>query len=113
MQRKQELGMDDAEHEFRDLKKIKVECAEWIHTATILVQELLGGGSLELFKPLETEPPEKKYDESIAQTPEPPKSTEVVEETKEETPGVESQEEKEQPTEKIAADEKVNCLKCK
>ncbi|PIK62067.1 putative axonemal dynein light chain domain-containing protein 1 [Apostichopus japonicus] len=40
VQRRQDEGAEDFDHEFRDLKKLKTECAEWIHTATILMEEL-------------------------------------------------------------------------
>lgn len=40
VQRRQDEGDEDFDHEFRDLKKLKSECADWIHTATILMEEL-------------------------------------------------------------------------
>ncbi|XP_071499179.1 axonemal dynein light chain domain-containing protein 1-like [Diadema antillarum] len=40
MQRKQDEGEPEADHEYRELKKIKTECSEWIHMATILMDEL-------------------------------------------------------------------------
>ncbi|XP_077986638.1 axonemal dynein light chain domain-containing protein 1-like isoform X2 [Glandiceps talaboti] len=76
MQRRLERGMADADHEYRDLKKLKSECAEWIHTATLLLQELLGGGALDdFFKPSSalsgkrTDEATKTPDQSEAATP--------------------------------------------
>ncbi|XP_038045386.1 axonemal dynein light chain domain-containing protein 1-like isoform X3 [Patiria miniata] len=40
VQKRQDEGAEDADHELRDLKKLKSECAEWIHTATILIEDL-------------------------------------------------------------------------
>ncbi|XP_071802778.1 axonemal dynein light chain domain-containing protein 1-like isoform X1 [Asterias amurensis] len=40
MQKRLDEGAEDADHELRDLKKLKGECAEWIHTSTILVEDL-------------------------------------------------------------------------
>ncbi|XP_022084228.1 axonemal dynein light chain domain-containing protein 1-like isoform X2 [Acanthaster planci] len=40
VQRRQDEGAEDADHELRDLKKLKSECADWIHTATILIEDL-------------------------------------------------------------------------
>ena len=33
-------GLPEADHEYKELKKIKTECGEWIHMATILMDEL-------------------------------------------------------------------------
>ncbi|XP_041480916.1 axonemal dynein light chain domain-containing protein 1-like isoform X4 [Lytechinus variegatus] len=40
MQKKIDDGEPNADQEYRDLKKIKSECGEWIHMATILMDEL-------------------------------------------------------------------------
>ncbi|XP_070532396.1 axonemal dynein light chain domain-containing protein 1-like isoform X2 [Ptychodera flava] len=73
MQRRQEQGMDDAEHEYRDLKKLKVECGEWIHTATLLLEELIGGAAVVgLYKPvLQVESAMSASDKKTDETPDP------------------------------------------
>ncbi|CAH1787293.1 unnamed protein product [Owenia fusiformis] len=42
MQMKIDAHEDGADHEFRDLKRMQTECDEWVHTAKMLLAELLG-----------------------------------------------------------------------
>ncbi|XP_078605454.1 axonemal dynein light chain domain-containing protein 1-like isoform X2 [Branchiostoma floridae x Branchiostoma japonicum] len=53
MQEKVDAGEEDADHEFRELKRVKSESQEWIRTAKLLLNELLGEESEFKFENLE------------------------------------------------------------
>ncbi|XP_059177935.1 axonemal dynein light chain domain-containing protein 1-like isoform X2 [Physella acuta] len=48
-QRRLENNEDNADHEQKDLKRLKTECDDWIHTAKMLISELTGETIGDLF----------------------------------------------------------------
>ncbi|XP_033119171.1 axonemal dynein light chain domain-containing protein 1-like isoform X2 [Anneissia japonica] len=51
LQKQQMMRTEAADHEMKDLKRIKTECVEWIHTATLIMNELRN------FTPVSQNPP--------------------------------------------------------
>ncbi|XP_076455039.1 axonemal dynein light chain domain-containing protein 1-like isoform X2 [Babylonia areolata] len=48
-QKRQDLNEENADHEIRDLQRLRTECEDWIHTAQILMSQLTGESIEELF----------------------------------------------------------------
>ncbi|XP_071947240.1 axonemal dynein light chain domain-containing protein 1-like isoform X2 [Antedon mediterranea] len=46
LQKQQMMRNEAADHEMKDLKRIKTECVEWIHTATLMMNELRNNSQL-------------------------------------------------------------------
>uniref|UniRef100_A0A2C9M6Y9 Uncharacterized protein n=1 Tax=Biomphalaria glabrata TaxID=6526 RepID=A0A2C9M6Y9_BIOGL len=73
-QKRKELKEDNADHELKDLQRLKTECDDWIHTAQMLLSELTGE-SIGVMFPVrdpgtfmtEPEPAEQQTDQSADQ----------------------------------------------
>ncbi|KAL8625878.1 hypothetical protein ACOMHN_012470 [Nucella lapillus] len=51
-QKRQDLNEENADHEIRDLKRLRTECEDWIHTAQVLMSQLTGESIEVLFPPM-------------------------------------------------------------
>ncbi|XP_055896858.1 axonemal dynein light chain domain-containing protein 1-like isoform X1 [Biomphalaria glabrata] len=71
-QKRKELKEDNADHELKDLQRLKTECDDWIHTAQMLLSELTGEPIGVMFPVRDpgtfmTEPAEQQTDQSADQ----------------------------------------------
>lgn len=99
MQERRDQGDEHADMDFKDLKRLAVECEGWIRTAGLLIQDVMGDDFVfeDLSVGVKGKESEKEISTDSKATPvesqdEDPKQTENAQETEERSPTAEQQE---------------------